>query len=57
VLKIRLRTRSAAESEAVLVSVSSVVNFSGMATVTNSVLVRRHEIVEIKTRANTNDRK
>jgi hypothetical protein len=42
-LNIRFRTRSAAESEAVDVSVSRVEKLSGRATVTYSLPVLRHE--------------
>jgi hypothetical protein len=48
-LKIRLRTRSAAESDDVVVNVSKVVKFSGRATVTNSELFLRQEILSAKT--------
>jgi len=59
-LNIKLLTRSAAASDATDVSVSKVVNFSGRATVTYSVFVRRQEKAVITTKeikANRNRRK
>src|SRR5687768_11025773 len=49
VLKIRLRSRSSAEADAWLVNVSRVVNFSGRAMVTYSVLFRLHEAEKTRT--------
>jgi len=56
-LNIRLRTRSAAESDAVEVRVSSVEKLSGSATVTNSFPARLQDAVAMRVNKKRIDQK